>query len=72
MWVCGARQCSRREGCKHWEGYLKGTAQYLDWSTSGWGRCYETEDGKQFSERGYDCGDLSETYPIFEPIEREK
>lgn len=72
--VCGGQRCSKREKCasygsNYWKTHDNSIwAQSIDWSNYGWGHVYETKDGKQVYESGYDCGDLSENYPLFKPV----
>ena len=69
---CGASNCSKKEQCRtyennYFEDHLNELAQFIDWSTHGWGKI--TNDG---CESHYDCGDLSDGYPYFKEVKIEK
>ena len=64
-WVCGGRECSRKNDCRHYEGNAKpGTYEYVDMSSMGSGT---------FNSEGctvvYWCGDNSKYYDKFEKLE---
>lgn len=65
---CGASRCLKKEQCKNYvnnyfEYHPNEIAQYIDWSTSGFGYY---SDNKEFQK--WDCGDLSDDYPYFKEI----
>ena len=74
MSVCIAKKCEKRELCMNYiDNYFEynpnsGTQQVIDWSGYGSNHWCD-KDGDTYTEQTWDCGDLSKTYPKFEPIE---
>lgn len=59
---CEGSQCKKRNECaKYWMNLPPGEYQTIDWSTHG---SYSITDDNV--EQKWDCGDLSNGYPLFE------
>lgn len=71
---CAGKNCSKREQCANYiVNYNSNkTEQVIDWSRYGWGRIGIDADGNAYSEDHYDCGDLSDKYPMFQELQYDK
>lgn len=74
--VCEAKNCKKRELCMNYiDNYFEcnpnsGSQQVIDWSKHGSCNYSNDKDGNTFKEETYDCGDMSDSYPMFKSIER--
>ena len=72
--VCEGISCKKRELCKryidnHHKYYnTESLSQLIDWSNYGSCMIKTNEDGSQYLEETWDCGDKSVTYPMFESV----
>lgn len=72
MPVCGASHCSMKKKCKKYIENFRGNSnhweQYIDWSTNGSVGIECDANGESYVNEVWDCGDWSNTYPLFEGI----
>lgn len=69
-WVCGGTNCSVRENCKYYIGNShEGLFQYLDYSNTGSVSTFTTGNGEYIYDDRWDCGNNSENYRYFAPLE---
>lgn len=74
MSICSASNCSKREQCSNYIGNCKNNKveQVIDWSQHGFGSISIDADGNTYCDNHYECGDLSDGYPIFQELQYNK
>lgn len=74
MSVCSASNCSKREQCANYIGNYKSNKveQVIDWSQYGLCSIRIDPDSNTYCDNHYECGDLSDGYPIFQELQYNK